>query len=114
MTKEQLKSGRMKLGLSQEKMGQIYGVRQSTYGSWELGKQRIPKWLIDFTSKNPRHRKPRDTGNYIYLHYSKNGEIDCWADSARELAEKTGRTLGTVYTQISKRKPWWARIPVDD
>ena len=36
------------------------------------------------------------------------------ADSPKELAEMTGRTKGTVMTQISKKRPGWFRVKIEE
>lgn len=45
MTKDELKTRRERLGLSQTEFGEIVGKTQNTISRYESGSQKIPKWL---------------------------------------------------------------------
>lgn len=36
------------------------------------------------------------------------------ADSVQELSRMTGRTVGTIYTQISKKRPGWKKVEIEE
>ena len=36
------------------------------------------------------------------------------ADSVQELSRMTGRTVGTIYTQISKNRPGWKKVVIEE